>query len=311
MTTNAPFPIHPEYTAIAIAYRNATLIADRVLPRFLVGTQEFKYMTYDQADSLTIPNTYVGRKSEPNTVEFGSSEQTAQTDDYGLQDLVPQRDIDNAPDGHDPRANAIEGIMDLVLLDREKRCSDTVFAAGTYPSGNKATLSGTTQWSHASSTPIPAIMDALDAMPMRPNVGVFSRETWNKLRQHADIVSAVLANSGTKGLASLQAVADLFELDEILIGGAWYNSAGPTATGTLTRARVWGKHAAFLLRDESALSRKGITFGGTAQFGARVAASEFVPRAGLKGSHAVWTGESVNEVIMASDTGYLFTDAVA
>ncbi|HCF5482095.1 TPA: phage capsid protein, partial [Pseudomonas aeruginosa] len=31
--SNAPFPIDPELTAIAIAYRNGRMISDEVLPR--------------------------------------------------------------------------------------------------------------------------------------------------------------------------------------------------------------------------------------------------------------------------------------
>ena len=37
--SNAPFPIDPELTAIAIAYRNGRMIADEVLPRVPVGKQ--------------------------------------------------------------------------------------------------------------------------------------------------------------------------------------------------------------------------------------------------------------------------------
>ncbi len=37
----APFPINPALMAIAIAYHNAQMIADEVLPRVPVGKQEF------------------------------------------------------------------------------------------------------------------------------------------------------------------------------------------------------------------------------------------------------------------------------
>ncbi|MFV9531212.1 hypothetical protein ACNUIM_32135 [Pseudomonas aeruginosa] len=68
--SNAPFPIDPELTAIAIAYRNGRMIADEVLPRVPVGKQEFKYWKYDLAQGFTVPETLVGRKSKPNEVEF-------------------------------------------------------------------------------------------------------------------------------------------------------------------------------------------------------------------------------------------------
>ncbi|MGV8796604.1 hypothetical protein ACV373_31930, partial [Pseudomonas aeruginosa] len=59
--SNAPFPIDPELTAIAIAYRNGRMIADEVLPRVPVGKQEFKFWKYDLAQGFTVPETLVGR----------------------------------------------------------------------------------------------------------------------------------------------------------------------------------------------------------------------------------------------------------
>ncbi len=49
----AAFPIQPELTAIAIAYKNRSLIADQVLPRVPVGKQDFKYLKFNLADGFT------------------------------------------------------------------------------------------------------------------------------------------------------------------------------------------------------------------------------------------------------------------
>jgi len=104
-----PFPTDPVLTAIAIAYRNGRLIADDVLPRTLVGRQEFKWRHYHLADGFTLPDTKVGRKSAPNRVEFGHKEETSSTEDYGLDAPVPQSDIENASGtGVDPLGTAIE-----------------------------------------------------------------------------------------------------------------------------------------------------------------------------------------------------------
>ena len=45
--SKAPFPIDPHLTAIAIGYRNLSLIADSVLPRVPVGKAEFKWWKFD------------------------------------------------------------------------------------------------------------------------------------------------------------------------------------------------------------------------------------------------------------------------
>ena len=74
-----------------------TLIADAVLPRTPpLGTKKFKYLTYDTAQGFTVPNTMVGRKSEPNVMEFGGTEVNAETVDYGLDDIIPN-DVSEDP----------------------------------------------------------------------------------------------------------------------------------------------------------------------------------------------------------------------
>lgn len=75
---NAPFPVQPYLTAIAIAYRNPVLIADEVLPRVPVGVQDFKYLKHNLADGFTIPDTKVGRRGKPNEVEFQATETRGQ-----------------------------------------------------------------------------------------------------------------------------------------------------------------------------------------------------------------------------------------
>lgn len=306
----ATFPITPELTAIAIAYRNTSLIADEVLPIVTVGKQEFKYTKHTLADGFTIPDTKVGRKSAPNEVEFTGTEVTASTVDHALDDKIPNADIENAPPNFDPLGHATEMIMNLVKLDREKRAADLVFTYGSYATGNKTTLSGTSQFSdYTNSDPIGIIGTGLDAVVMRPNNMVIGQAAWTKLRSHPDIVKAVLGNAGDKGMVSRQAVADLFELDNLYVGRAFVNSAKKGQTASL--ARVWGKHIVLFHRDSFANNQRGTTYGFTARFGSPVAGNEFDRNIGMRGGQVVRAGESVKEVLAATDLGYMIKDAVA
>lgn len=308
-----PFPVDPVLTGIVVSYKNAAYIADRVLPRVgpQLDKQLFKYNKFGFDQTITLPDTKVGRKSEPNTVEFSASEQPEQTDDYGLDAVIPNDDIKNAPPGYDPRHYHAETLTDLVMLDREVRVANKVFAAATYPSGNKATLSGTSQWSDfTNSDPTGAVADAADAMVMRPNIAVLGRATWSKVRRHPKIISAISISGTDKGMATLRAVADLWELEEIIVGDSWLNSAKPGQTPT--RVRAWGKHCSLIRREPLAKVLGQLpTFGFTAEYGGKVSGQIDEPKIGLRGSVRVRSGESVKEVISASDLGYLFTNAVA
>ncbi len=306
----APFPIHPHYTAIAIAYKNSRLIADQVLPYVPVGKEEFRWTKYDLAEGFTVPDTKVGRRSAPNEVTFSATEESGKTEDYGLDDPIPQADIDNAPDGYDPVGRATEQLTDIILLDREVRVANLVFGAANYATANKVTLSGTDQFSDfTNSSPIDLITEKLDSMIMRGNKMVIGRPAFSMLARHPDILKAMHGTSGDKGIATRQFIAELFELDEVIVGEANVNTARKGQTPVLNRA--WGKHISLIYSNPMADNRNGTTFGYTARFGTRISGSIPDKNIGLRGGQRLRVGESVQEIIAAADLGFLIQDAVA
>jgi len=313
-----PFIVVPELTAIAVAYRQGNLVADRVLPYVPVNTQEFRYKKFNLADDFTFPATLVGRKGAPNQVEFGETELTDKTDNHALDAPVPNDDIEAFERARaagqtgvtDPMMRATSQVISLVLTAREKRTADLVFNANSYGASNKVTLSGTGQWSdHANSNPQVAITGALDGMIMRPNIAVFGRATWSQLAMHPKINAAVFKNGTNAGMVSRQQFAELFELDEVIVGDGWINTAAKGQAPTVVR--LWGKHAAFLHRNMNADTQFGITFGFTARFGDRVGGYIEDGDMGMRGGKRARSGEAVKELVTANDLGYLFTNAVA
>jgi hypothetical protein len=323
--STSPFPIDPVLTGIAMAYRNpaSSYIADLVLPRMTPFEKEaFTYNKWTLAEGYTVPDTKVGRKSSPNEVEFTAARTPSQTADYGLDDILPVPDIANAAGTVDPRNHAVETLTDLIMIDREVRVAGLIFAAGTYPGANTVTLSGTSQWSDfTNSNPISDIMTALDTPVLRPNVAIFGRATFSKLIQHPKINNAVVGNAPNAGVVRRQQIAELFELEEVLVGESFVNTAKKGQAATMSR--VWGKHAAFIYRNPLTRDVDGpITFGFTAQFNppgsptapglaARFAGSMPEPKTGLRGSERIRVGESVKEEISANDLGYFIQNAVA
>lgn len=306
-----PFPINPKLTAIAIAYRNPdiALIGDAVLPRTPTD-QEFKWLNYDLAQGFTVPDTRVGRKSAPGEVEFSATEVQDKVEDHGLDDLVPNEDIDADNQGVDPLGTATMYLTNLVNLAREIRVANAVFNTASFAAGNQATLSGTSQWSDtANSDPVAAIGDALDVPVMRPNIAVFGQATWTKLRRHPKIVQAVKGTAQGAGIVSRQEFADLFELQDVLVGAGFVNQAKKGQA--VSMSRVWGKHAAFIYRDRAAGPQAGVTFGFTAAWGNKIAGTIDEPKVGLTGSQRVRVGERVKEIVCATDLGYFFENAVA
>lgn len=306
-----PFPIDPKLTAIALAYRNpdVALIADEVLPRTPTA-QEFKYLKYDLSAGFTVPDTRVGRKSTPNEVDFSATEVQDKVIDFGLDDIVPNEDIESDNQGVDPLGTATAYLTNLVQLAREIRAANLVFATGSYAAGQCTTLSGTSQWSDGvNSDPVAAIGDALDIPIMRPNIAVFGQQAWTKTRRNPKLVQAIKGTSQGAGMISREEFAEFFELQQVLVGQGFANTAKKGQTASLSR--VWGKHAAFIYRDRAAGPQAGVTFGFTAAFGNKIAGQIDEPTIGLTGSVRVRSGERVKELVCAPDVGYYFQNCVA
>lgn len=308
----APFPIVPYLTSIAIGYRNRRLIADQVLPRVTVGAQEFKYFKLAVENGFTIPNTRVGRTSQPNKVEFTADEVTDSTRDWGLEDPIPQADVDNArnnPALGDPEGRSTEYLSNLIALDREVRVAGKVFDPNNYGAANKDTLEDEEQFSDfTNSDPIGVIQAALDSMIMRATTMVMGRVVASTLVRHPKIVKAFNGTAGDSGIVPLEFLGRLFELDQVLVGEGWVNTAKKGQAPNLQR--VWGNALSLLFQDPLATTQNGTTFGFSAQWGTRIAGSIPDSDIGLRGGVRVRVGESLCEVITAADLGYLITDVV-
>jgi hypothetical protein len=319
MLNTAAFPLNPALTAIAIGYRNPdiNLIADRVLPR-LPTAKKFAYTIYNAAQGYSVPNTKVGRKSEPTMADFGGTLQNGECVDYGLDDLVPNDEIKAWEDMPKPSSGgplsplSISTMMltGLVELDREVRVANQVFNTSNFAAGNQATLSGTSQWSdYVNSNPLNALLFALDQTLIRPNKLVLGQQAWTGLRQHPKIVNAVFRTPQNSGSVPKEALAELLEIDEVIVGTGFVNTAKKGQAPNYVR--VWGKHAALLSVSLAAAQAMQPTFGFTAQWGTRIAGDIPEPKAGLRGGTRVRSGESVQEVITCTDAGYFFQNCIA
>jgi len=310
-----PFTPSPQYTAIALAYANRDMIADQVLPRLTVTAREFKWDLHAKSSLFQVPSTLVGRKGSPNEVEFSATEETSSVGDYGLDDVVPREDIEAAAGkpGLDPLGRATEGTTQLIMLDREVRAADLVFAAATYPSGNKVQLATNDQWNEyaqSASDPVEDILTGKEAALMPYNTCVMGEAVWFKLRRHPKLLASYFPINATGGgILTLQQFAELFEFERVLVGRAYKATSKPGQT--LTLARVWGNHFAMMHQNPLASLRgNGITFGATAEFGNRFASTMDEPKIGLRGATRVRVGETVKELITASDCGYFIEDAI-
>lgn len=316
----APFIVQPHLTAIAVAYRQANLIADRVAPRTQVFTRDFSWQKYALAEQFTVPDTRVGPKGQPNQVDWSSTPVSDSVVDQGLDAPVTNDAIEQfqrasaaglAPNAIDPLIKATRLVAGLVATRREQRVATMMTTLGNYASGNRVTLSGTGQWTDfANSDPHYAMMTAMDGMIIRPNTLTLGRAVFTALSLHPKIKAAIYGsvNGGQKAVTR-EALAALLELDNVYVGEGWLNTANKGQTPNITR--IWGKDAVLHTINAEADVDSGLTFAQTAEFGTPVAGTIEDADIGMRGGVRVRSGESVKEFVSANDLGYLFKAAAA
>ena len=319
-----PFPVDATLTAIAIGYRNPahTLIAKRALPPLKVLSEKFKWNEFPIEEGFTLPDAEVGRKGQVNQVEFSAEEKDSSVKDYGLDDALPQSDIEEAARARaerrshfDPRSAATEGLTNLIELHREVRTAAVVQDPANYSAGRKIALAGTDKFSDfANSDPYGVIDEGFDkTLVFRPNTIVMGQPVWSKVKRHPKIIKAVKGGLTEDGAVTRAQFAELFEIkpENLLIGEALLNPAKKGQAVALNR--VWGKNIALLYLDpaKQVTDDATITRCFTAELGDRVAGSIEDPDIGLQGGERVRVGERAREIVCAKDVGYLIQDAVA
>jgi hypothetical protein len=315
-----PFVLSPQLTAVAIAYQNKNLIADSILPPTPVNAAEFKWTLYPPEEAFTVPDTRVSRRGSVNQISFTATEQTSSVDAYGLEDPIPYSDIMKAEDGrraglnaYDPQAHSVEYLIKLMDLDREIRVASEVNNLAAYATNRRVTLSGTSQYNdYANSNPLSDLLTRLDVPLVRPNVLWMGQDGWRILRQHPRIVEAVKmtgAGLNAQGTIARQALAELLEIEEVLVGEGWVNTARRGVTATMSR--VWGKNIGMIYRDKLAGPQMGLTFGFTALWKGKFAGTIEDPNIGLEGGVINRVGMNCKEIICAPDAGYFIQNAFA
>ncbi len=306
--TTGQFEVDPTLTAIAISYSNPlyTLIADQVLPRVIVPARKFEWQEYDLAEGYSVPDTRVGTRSAPNRVEIEGKKKNDAVEDFGIDIPLDTPTIEEAEQaGYNPRDRATERATNIVMLDREVRVAGLISNAANYPADLVKALSGTSMFTDPTADPEKEISDMLDECLVRPNQLTFGQVAWSKFRRHPKIVKATNRNSGDSGVAAREAVAELLEVQKILIGASRVNTTKPGQTPVLERA--WGSIVSGQFIDESADTTGGITFGMTAQHGTKVAGST-PAQMGLRGGELIRSGETVKELIVANHAGFLLSN---
>lgn len=297
-------------STVAQGYQNSQFVGNNLFPSVPVLQRGGRIITFGKEDFMLYGSQ---RAPGENTkrVQMGYSGSNYALVDYSLEGQVPIEVLQegrNGP-GIDHASLAINKVSAIMALRLEKAQADLARNAATYAASNKATLSGTAQWSDYSGTSNPpAVIEIAKeavraATGKRPNTVVMGAAVMAKLRQHPAIIDRMKYTG--RDIATTDLLASLFGVDRVLIGDAVYaNDAG-------TFADVWGKDVVVAYTETASLAEMGTpSYGYTYTLdGYPLVEESYYDRNTKSWVFPVTRAEA--PVIAGALAGYLVTNAVA
>lgn len=312
-------------TNISIAYMQqaSNFVADRIFPVVPVAKQSDKYFTYDRG----MFNRDEMQLRAPGTESAGAtytlSTATYSADVWALHKDVADQVRANADSPIQLDREATEFLTAKAMIRKEKNWADAHFVTGVWTTERAGVASGPSgtqflRWDVATSTPIEDIRGGASAMAeltgFRPNKLVLGRYAYDAILDHPDIVGRV-DRGQTTGTAIVlrQNLAALFEVDEVLVMDAIYNTAVEGATNS--HAFIGGKNALLTYAAPSAgimVPSAGYTFSWTGLLGAGALGTR-IKRMRMEHleSDRVEIEMSFDQKLVSPDLGSFFLDCVS
>lgn len=239
--------------SVAMMQSASNFIGVRAFPNVPVAKQSDRYYTFDRGEF----NRDEMRVRGPSTESSGGGYKVDNTPTYFCTVYAFHKDIDdqlraNADSALQLDREATQYITLKALIKREKIWAGAYFVPGVWTNEVLGVASAPTagqllQWNNSSSTPIESIRTAkrtvLQSTGFIPNKLVLGRPVYDTLLDHPEMIDRIKygQTAGGPAKSSMQVLADLFEVDEILVSDAIENTAAEGATAS--HQFIMGKHA--------------------------------------------------------------------
>lgn len=234
MPTRQQTHIDRALTEISIKYSQMpnSFIADKVFPVVPVNKQSDRYFVYKKEDWFRDD----AEERAPATESAGGDYEIDNTPSYFARKYAYHKDVTdddraNSDDPLTPDQDATEFVTDKLLLRREIKWAASYFTTGVWATEyDGAAVHGAGDvryWNDPNSTPIEdvttAATDIQETTGRRPNKLVIGQRVFDALKNHPDILDRIKYTQ--KGVVTVDLLAMLFEVEQVLIAGAIKNSA--------------------------------------------------------------------------------------
>lgn len=233
--------VDPVLTSIARGYANEEFIGENLFPIVNVDKAAGKIPLFGK-EHFKVWETERALRADSNEMDGAWLTTTSfATNEHDLVQKLDYLELEEAMLNLETRA--VESVMEAIALKREKQYADLVQDLATYPTDNKVTLTDNffnedaIDWIKE----IGNYCDSLsDIIGKEPNTIVIPRRVWALLRFHPKLKTYLGVNvSGTDVFnvkASVEKLADLLEIQNVLIGRSRYTSDNASFSN------IWGNN---------------------------------------------------------------------
>lgn len=309
-------------TDTSIRYRNGLFVAEKVYPLKDVDKKSDKYYVYgkenfDVADDRRSPG------AEARKVDWSLSSDNYFCEGHALKDSVPRESEADADPALDLMIDTTEMLSERLMLNRE---ADLVAQLDADLTGTSLDDCNAKKFSDDTKDPIKEIKTQGIAIAKRtgrgPNRMVFSASSWNGFVQNAFVLNRISgAQNITASMVKPQEIAQILELDEVIIAKAVKNTAKKGQAGS--NDWVWGARALLYFSPPS-IGLRSLALGATFRWRKALAAIAGQVPAGMQdtglfvktyyweptSSDVVEVHEYRDQKTIAAGAGCLFTNTV-
>lgn len=223
--------------SIALWQDHSVYVAQTFFPVVPVTNASDTYTTYPQGYFNRIYETARSEDGKANSVGYKTLQDSYSCGEDALRIFISDKKRANVDSQRNLDYEANEVVLNAMLMGKEKKFSDTFLATSKWSRDVQGVAAGPTgaqvlSWADSSADPVGDVLNEILTMTvnsggLRPNKALMTLDVYLAVREHSAVLDRVKYGGTNErpGQVSLQALAALFELDELVIMQTVLNSA--------------------------------------------------------------------------------------
>jgi hypothetical protein len=204
-------------------------IGDQVFPVIPVAKQSDLYRIYERGAFQRDAMKKRAAGTESSTIGYSMSTTPYFCDVWSLAVDIDEQTEENADEDVNLDLEATTLLSQAARINRDRQWATNYFTGSVW--GATEALAGTDQWSdYTNSDPLAKVeekrLNMMELTGFKPNTIVMGPRVWGILKNHPDLVDRLnRGQTGGPAKVLLQNLAELFEVERIIVPTAIYNAA--------------------------------------------------------------------------------------